>query len=48
MSKTFKAEQTREKRRRPQSKKSKRGFKSNVNRENYQEIEENYLLKERV
>lgn len=48
MSKTFRAEQTREKRRRPQSKKSKRGFKNNLNRENHQEIADNYLLKERV
>ncbi|WP_171596014.1 hypothetical protein [Marinifilum caeruleilacunae] len=48
MSKTFRAEQTREKRRRPQSKKSKRGFKNNLNQENYQEIADNHLLKERV
>lgn len=46
MSKTFRAEQTREKRRRPQSKKSKRGSKKHQTKDFYVEPEETYQLKE--
>jgi hypothetical protein len=48
MSKTFRADQTGEKKRRPQSKKSKRGFIKNRNRNYLVEIEEIDLIKERV